>query len=63
MANPPFSVSFVDLEAQDEGCCGVRHRVSGELEVSPSFLVTFLKSVVQDHTAQVQIPSFVVHGP
>ena len=63
MANPPFPVSFVDLEAQGEGFCGVEHRVSGELEFSLSSLVTFMKSVVQDHTTQVQIPSFVMHGP
>ena len=62
-ANPPFPVSFVDLEAQGEACCRVGHRVSGELEFSPSFLVIFLKPVVQDHTAQIQIPSFVAHGP
>lgn len=62
-ANPPFPVSFVDLEAQGEACCRVGHRVSGELEFSPSFLVIFLKPVAQDHTAQIQIPSFVAHGP
>lgn len=62
-ANPPFPVSFVDLEAQGEACCRVGHRVSGELEFRPSFLVIFLKPVVQDHTAQIQIPSFVAHGP
>ena len=60
---PPFPLSFVDLEAQGEGFCGVEHRVSGKLEFSLSSLVTFMKSVVQDHTTQVQIPSFVVHGP
>lgn len=63
MANPPFPVSFVDLEAQGEGFCGVEHRVSGKLEFSLSSLVTFMKSVVQDNTTQVQIPSFVMHGP
>lgn len=62
-AASPFPVSFIDLEAHGERCCGVEHRISEDLELSPSSLVTFLQLLVQDPTARVQIPSFVIHGP
>ena len=62
-AASPFPVSFIDLEAQGERCCGVEHRVPEDLELSPSSSGTFLQLLVQDHTAQVQTPSLVIHGP